>query len=229
MRIHTVLLTLALAVSLAACGDDAGTRPQDADNPDALPQPQASGGGITGMPSKPGPGGVPLTGEPPAAPPPLLPAEDFGLPSLEDNPEAGLRDPAATNGDATGNTAEPGPADAAAVVSGYYAAINTRNFPLAYGLWSDGGRSSGQSPEQFAAGFAQTATVALATGTPGQVEAAAGSRFIEVPVSITATMADGSLRRYSGRYTLRRAVVDGASEEQRAWRIAAADLKPVAP
>jgi hypothetical protein len=229
MRTPTALLTFAVVASLAACGGDAGTQSHDPDNPDALPQPQATSGGITGMPSKPGPGEVPLTGEPPASPPPLLPAEAFGLPSLEDNPEAGLREADATTGDPAVAASEPGPAEAAAVVSGYYAAINTRNYPLAYGLWSDGGRSSGQTPEQFAAGFAQTATVALATGTPGEIEGAAGSRFIEVPVSITATMSDGSLRRYSGRYTLRRAVVDGASNEQRAWHIASADLKPVAP
>ena len=93
---------------------------------------------------------------------------------------------------------------------------------------SDGGRASGQTPEQFAAGFAQTSTVMVDIGAPGPIDAAAGSRYIEVPVSLRAQQADGSIRRYEGRYVLRAAVVDGASQAQRAWHIASADLREVA-
>ena len=62
-------------------------------------------------------------------------------------------------------------------------------------------------------------------GPPGQVDAGAGSRFIEVPVTLRAQQADGAFRHYEGRYVLRRAVADGASAAQRAWRIASADLR----
>ena len=65
--------------------------------------------------------------------------------------------------------------------------------------------------------------------TPGRVDAAAGSRYIEVPVAIDAKQRDGSVRQYVGAYVLRRAVVDGASTEQRQWRIASADLREVRP
>jgi hypothetical protein len=74
------------------------------------------------------------------------------------------------------------------------------------GLWSDGGRSSGQSAPQFAAGFADITGVSVEMQSPGAVDAAAGSRYIEVPVAITATRRDGSQHRLTGTYTLRRAV-----------------------
>jgi hypothetical protein len=60
---------------------------------------------------------------------------------------------------------------------------------------------------------------------PARMEGAMGSRYIEVPVAVEATARDGSVRRYVGAYTLRRAVVDGATPEQRAWHIASADLR----
>ena len=50
---------------------------------------------------------------------------------------------------------------------------------------------------------------------------------MRVPVSIRAVQVDGSEHRYEGSYTLRRAVVDGASEAQREWRIEGADLREV--
>ena len=103
------------------------------------------------------------------------------------------------------------------------------DFARAYGLWSDGGRSSGQTPEQFAAGFADTARVEVLPGEPGDIEAAAGSRYVEIPVSVNATQRDGSVRKYIGSYVLRRAVVDGANAEQRAWRIGSAELREVRP
>lgn len=219
---------LALTMLLAGCGgEDGGKEGGDASQA-SLPQPRQAGGAITDMPAKPGPGEVPLAGDAPPPPPPsLLPADErFGLPPLEDNPETGLA------GDASSAPAampEPVPADAAALVRDYYAAIAARDYARAYAAWSDGGRSSGQTPEQFAAGFAGTAGVEASVGDPGPVEAAAGSRYVEVPVTVHARLADGSLRRFAGRYTLRRAVVDGATAEQRAWRIASADLREAAP
>ncbi len=215
----------ALAGALAACGRDADA-PRDADGRAAtaasgLPQPQAVTGAVTGMPGEPGPGDVPLGGES-AAPAGVDPA----LAPLEDNPETGLLAPAgAASPELAPAVPEPSPEEAAAVIRTYYAAINALDYARAYALWSDGGRSSGQSPEQFAAGFADTSTVMVDIGTPGQVDAGAGSRFIEIPVSVRAQQADGSFRRYEGRYVLRRAVADGASQGQRAWRIASADLR----
>ena len=123
--------------------------------------------------------------------------------------------------------AEHGAAEAAAVIQRYYAAIDAGDYARAYRLWSDGGRASGQSLASFASGFDDTTSVGVDIGAPGRVEAAAGSRYIEVPVTVRAVHADRSEHRFEGTYTLRRAVVDGATPEQRQWRIASARLREV--
>ena len=87
--------------------------------------------------------------------------------------------------------------------------------------------NSGQSAAQFAAGFADTSGVSVEIGEPGRIDAGAGQRHIEVPVSLTARHADGSEQRFRGRYVLQRTVVDGASADQRAWRIGSASLGEV--
>ncbi|HEY4530214.1 MAG TPA: hypothetical protein VIG97_07780 [Luteimonas sp.] len=233
---------------------------------DPLPAPQLAAGSVTGMPDGPGPGEVPLGGqpletpdlpdgvEPPGAvspdgvamvvPIPGMPHGD-GLPPLEDEPEAGLTNavqpqiavggpppdasPAVAPGQATTTAPEPSAADAVAVVRDYYAAISSGDHGRAYALWSDGGRSSGQTPQQFAAGFAGTRTARVQPGEPGTVEGAAGSRYVEVPVSVTTTDTEGREQRYVGTYVLRRAAVDGATAGQRSWRIASAELREYQP
>jgi hypothetical protein len=221
-------LLVAVALALPACHRDQPATPGDASGTDAatLPKPESDGGSVTGMPDAPGPGAV---GPPPASDGDIvLPADttvasgDILLPGDDVQP--------ATPGDPPalpGLPAEPAAADAVAVVRAYYAAINEGQYPRAYALWSGGGSASGQSAEQFAGGFADTAQVVVEPGEPGRVDAAAGSRYVEVPVSIRATRDDGSVHRYAGSYVLRRAVVDGATAEQRAWRIASADLREV--
>jgi hypothetical protein len=111
------------------------------------------------------------------------------------------------------------------VIRGYYAAINAKDYRRAYGLWGNGGTASGQSFDSFAAGFARTANVAVEIGDPGRVEGAAGSRYVEIPVVVRATTDDGDSQRFSGSYTLRRSVVDGATAAQRRWHIDSASLE----
>jgi hypothetical protein len=221
-------LALLLACAwLSACGDKPANAPQESDvDAAALPKPAQSNGPITGMPAKPGPGDVPLSGQPPPAPTPEAGQVDLL------NPETGALPGAAGNaqdGANPGAQGEPTPQDAVAVIGDYYASIDARSYARAYAMWSDGGRASGQTPQQFAGGYAHTAHVAVATGTPGDEDAGAGQRYLQVPVTITATQDDGSVRRYAGSFTLHRTVVDGASAEQRAWRIASADLRVVTP
>ncbi|MGH9457098.1 MAG: hypothetical protein ACRD2J_05595 [Thermoanaerobaculia bacterium] len=115
-------------------------------------------------------------------------------------------------------------ANAAGVVEAYYAAIDAGEYERAYSLWSGDGSASGQTLEQFRSGFAETADVRVETGEPGRIEGAAGSRYVTIPVEITATTRAGETQRFSGTYTLRRSVVDGATAEQRAWRIHSASL-----
>ncbi|HZW19053.1 MAG TPA: hypothetical protein VFF71_09645 [Luteimonas sp.] len=220
------LCALAGALVLSACGERpaADAAPSTSqDQAEALPGPEQFDGSITGMSARPGPGNVPLSGEPP---PPVVaePADEVDLL----NPETGMLPGAPADTDAqTGMPAEPTPQDAVAVVRDYYAAIGAGSYARAYALWSDGGRASKQTPQQFADGFADTADVVATLGEPSREDPGAGQRYIQVPASITATRTDGSVHRYAGTYTLHRTVVDGATDEQRAWRIASADLREV--
>ena len=75
----------------------------------------------------------------------------------------------------------------------------------------------------------------LATFAPAQAQAqgdaataaegAAGSRFILVPVELQAAQKDGAARRYRGYFVLRAVVADGASAEQRRWRLHSAEIE----
>ena len=113
------------------------------------------------------------------------------------------------------------------VVRDYYAAIAAGSYERAYGMWEDGGRRSGQTFLEFAAGFAGTERVRVEAGLPGLQEGAAGSRYVEVPVVVDATTRNGRRQRFEGTYTLRRSVVDGATEAQRGWRIYDAEIERV--
>lgn len=119
---------------------------------------------------------------------------------------------------------EPSPKDAAAVIEAYHAAINAKEYERAWRMWENDGAASGKSLEDFQSGFASTASVAVELGPLGRVEPAAGSRFIAIPVRVTAKSTNGETQRYQGGYVLRRSVVDGATPEQRRWRIARGKL-----
>ncbi|KGQ17725.1 hypothetical protein LF41_1932 [Lysobacter dokdonensis DS-58] len=209
-RVRLVPL-LFLALNIAACGDqpEGVARRADGSAMDPLPAPEGARGSITGMPAAPGPGQPEDNAS-------IAAEEDIAIDESalgeNDNPEVAL-------------DAEPTSNDAVQAIQRYYDAIRSQDFAGAYALWSDGGRASGQTPEQFAAGFADTADVVVTLDAPARMEGAMGSRYIEVPVAVEATTRDGSVRRFVGAYTLRRSVVDGATPEQRAWRIASADLR----
>jgi hypothetical protein len=212
-----------LVLALAACGHEQQPAQQDADA--ALPMPEADTGAVTGMPDTPGPGAIGAPMPPPA--PSTVASTDAAGPTTPPDASQGVavgeRNPAA------GNAAEPGPGDATRLLRDYYAAIVARDYGAAWRLWSDDGAASHQTLQQFANGFADTTGIGVEIGTPGDEDAGAGQRYIEVPVTVTATHADGSMHRYAGSYVLHRTVVDGASAAQRAWRIDSAKLREVAP
>lgn len=112
------------------------------------------------------------------------------------------------------------------VVHEYYAAINARNYRKAYELWSGKGEASKQTFEDFRDGFANTAEVEIDTsGEPGTPEGAAGSQYIKIPLLIKARTKDGKTQNFWGEYTMRRSMVDGATADQRAWRIYSAEVR----
>lgn len=126
-------------------------------------------------------------------------------------------------------SAEPTVEDAVDTLQSYFDAIDARDYATAYALWSDGGQASGQSFEEFRGGFADTKSVVVEIGAPGRVEPAAGSRYVDIPVTVISTLTDGTTQRFEGSYVFRRAVVDGATPEQRSWRIYSAEVEQVAP
>jgi hypothetical protein len=108
----------------------------------------------------------------------------------------------------------------------YYAAIRAKDYAAAYAL-REPGATPGKTLDQLAADFAQTTHVEAAIGSASRVEGAAGSRYATVPVEVRTILANGDNHRFKGTYTLRRSVVDGASAEERRWRIYAANLRQV--
>jgi hypothetical protein len=113
---------------------------------------------------------------------------------------------------------------AADIIRQYYAAIDARTYRRAYEFWSGKGDASKKTFEEFRNGFAQTKSVRVDIGEPGDMEGAAGSRYITFPVTIHAVTKDGKEQNFKGEYVLRRSVVDGATAEQRAWRIYSAKI-----
>lgn len=231
----TVLCALAF---LVACGgrDDEGDSAgaAAATQADGLPAPEGAGGSVTGMPSGPGPGTVPLPGDLPPDTPvssdegsePLT-AEDLrdaGIVAIEPGGEPGLGEPAMQAEPAESRDPArhvPSPGSAVNVVRDYYAALNARNQDRANALWADGGRASGQSEAQLAGGSAQQGTISVGIGGPGAVDTTTGVPYVEIPVDVTSSYQDGSQRHFRGIYTLR-GDVGG-------WRIVAADVREVTP
>jgi hypothetical protein len=106
------------------------------------------------------------------------------------------------------DTADPG-----AVVGAYLAALRRHAAARDTMLWEP---ATG-SDDGFRT-FRDTAVAAFHVGTPGRIEGAAGSRYVEVPLTVDLAAPTAPIR-LRGIATLRRAVVDGASDAQRRWRI----------
>ncbi|AXJ95600.1 MULTISPECIES: hypothetical protein [unclassified Sphingomonas] len=118
------------------------------------------------------------------------------------------------------------PAQARDVVARYYAALDRGAYRTAYMLWDRSGQASGQSYAGFVRGFARTAHTRVVTGAPTDMEGAAGSSYITVPVRVYATLKNGAAQRFTGTYTLRRVNdVPGATPAQLSWHLSAAKLR----
>ncbi|MGE5179737.1 MAG: hypothetical protein ACM3PF_11670 [Bacteroidota bacterium] len=117
------------------------------------------------------------------------------------------------------------PQHAADVLRAYYDLLRAGRYQQAYEKWEAGGTASGGSLIEFVNRNAQTKVQEFTIGAPGPMGAAAGSRYVEVPVHVVSLGRKGAREAWSGTYTLRRAVVDGATPEQRAWHIYSSNLK----
>lgn len=113
------------------------------------------------------------------------------------------------------------------VLQTYYALVSEGRYNDAWKLWTQGGEGSGMSADAFAASFAQYSSYNANIGRPGEIEGAAGSLFVSVPVVIYGRRKSGQEVHELGEATLRRVNdVPGSTPEQRAWHIFRIDLKP---
>jgi membrane-bound inhibitor of C-type lysozyme len=116
---------------------------------------------------------------------------------------------------------------AATVVETYYALIGEGKYGQAWALWENGGRASGMSRADFAASFTKYSEYRAQVGAPGRIDAGAGQRYVQVPVVVYGRLKDGKRPfNMKGSMTLHRTDVDGATAEQKSWRIRAAEIKP---
>jgi hypothetical protein len=89
-----------------------------------------------------------------------------------------------------------------AVISSYYDAVNRGEYARAYSYWEPAAAERElPSFEDFANGYAETASVMLSLGEGGG-GVGAGQLYFTVPVTLVSTMADGSTQTFVGCYTL---------------------------
>lgn len=94
----------------------------------------------------------------------------------------------------------PGLSDPVAVVTQFYADITARNYGAAWALGGD--NIAGTSYVNWVAGYGTIAAIA--------VTAAEDFGSDQATVSISATQTDGSVRNYSGTYTVQKGVIVSA-------------------
>ena len=114
--------------------------------------------------------------------------------------------------------------DAVQLIRNYYRWINQKKYQGAFNIWEkreDGYAANGQSFEKFAGGFSDTASVSVEIGAPGEIEGAAGSNYIEIPVIILAQTKSGQAQKFAGAYTMR----SSNMADDRSWYIYSAKVK----
>jgi hypothetical protein len=145
--------------------------------------------------------------------------QEDGSRQVADISPSGVADPALAD---SANARDSSPAG---IVRKYYDAIQSGDYTGAYSLWYDGGKASRQTLDAFTAGFAKTAEVRAIVSDSVTVRGAAGSQYATVPVVVRAVTRNGEKQVFTGTYTMRRAMVDGATPEQRRWHIYSAVLR----
>jgi hypothetical protein len=106
---------------------------------------------------------------------------------------------------------------AANVVQTYYALIEAGDYPGAHALRWD---SDTLSLAAFEANFAPYAEYHATVGAPSEIQGAAGSLYVEVPVQTYGRRKDGKPFGSAGTIALRRINdVPGSTATERRWRI----------
>lgn len=125
---------------------------------------------------------------------------------------------------ALSDTSDKGAAD---VVRAYYDYLGKRQYAAARGLWFGNGQGSGMRQAEFAASNAEYTKLQARVDIPKPSEGAAGSIYIEVPVTLSGTMKDGSPFEMTGSVQLRRVNdVPGSTPVDRRWHIIDVNVRP---
>ena len=114
-----------------------------------------------------------------------------------------------------------GPEGAGQVVQGYYALLEQRRFDDAQDLWSEKGAVGAEDDEAFARRFRNFSEIHANIGAPGEMEGAAGSSYVTVPVQVYGRLAVNGKPWYMLRQVVLRRVNDvpGSNEADRRWHI----------
>jgi hypothetical protein len=106
----------------------------------------------------------------------------------------------------------------AEVLASFYNAINRYEYQRAYGYWENP-----PSPyDQFAQGYADTASVQLIVQPPTFIDAGAGNLHAAIPTVLVATRRDGSQQRFGGCY-----VTHKANIQPDIWHLSQAQIAPI--
>jgi len=105
------------------------------------------------------------------------------------------------------------------LLASYYNAINRQEYTRAYGYWE-----TPPSPyDQFAQGYADTASVQLIVQLPAFVDAGAGNLHVAIPTVVIATRHDGSQQTFVGCYSMHKVNI-----QPDVWHLARATIAPAA-
>jgi hypothetical protein len=117
---------------------------------------------------------------------------------------------------------------AASVVQSYYGLLEARRFQDARASLQPNAPDAGRDVAAFAAQFDRYSEYHANVGAPGRIDAGAGQRYVTVPVQVYARLkADRAPSYQIGTVTLHRAGdIDGATPDQRRWKISTIALKP---
>jgi predicted ATPase/transcriptional regulator with XRE-family HTH domain len=106
------------------------------------------------------------------------------------------------------------------LLASFYNAINRQDHQRAFSYWE-----SPPSPyDQFAQGYADTASVQLIVQLPAFIDAGAGNLYAAIPTVLVATKRDGSQQSFVGCYTTHKANI-----QPDVWHLARATVAPAPP
>jgi hypothetical protein len=110
------------------------------------------------------------------------------------------------------------------MLASYFNAVNRREYERAYGYWA----TPPGKLEEFARGYAETASVRLNVEPPTLIDGAAGSLYVEIPTALFARQRGGGEHVFAGCYVARKSNLRPPDiPKEDVWRIYKAGMKTV--